>query len=128
MCRIFIGLALGFFVSSGCFAMQRCGTSFYIIKPVDEYWNAGMGRVIIEATEEIDEHWYQKALDAGVEEERAANAYTTLNVIAPENFSWKRVKKGLFIECPEDGPARYLSYEEWFELVHRLRPDIPLPK
>ena len=106
--KILFAFSLAFLFDSRCFPMECSGkTSFYVTRPADEYWNTGMGKVVIEAIE----------VDDG-----------ELFVVGPSLFVWPEVKKRFFIECPDDGPVRYLTLEEYVELVHRLRPDITLPK
>lgn len=99
------------------------GSSFYVQKPQDQYWNTGCTGYVIEAVPlDIKDNETPEFMRT----QEYADTY--LKVINPpkSDFSWRQVLKSNWIEC--SGPVRKLNFKEYTALYHSLRPNHPLPK
>lgn len=100
--------------------MNVAGTSFYVQKPVDQYWNTGMANWVVEAAP-IDN------ADSSLSSWQKTDEYVRshLKVINPKTFSWPIIDKGFWVECA--GPVRKLERNDYMQLVHSIMPQRPLP-
>jgi hypothetical protein len=107
--------------SSSIAASSNTGTSFYVQRPCDAYWNTEMSDYVVEAGP-ID------VTESGLRDWEKTDEYVleNLKVINPKNFSWPHIEKSMWVEC--SGPSRKLEFREYVELYHSLRPKYPLPK
>jgi hypothetical protein len=87
-------------------------TKFCVELPSNEYWNTSRPKEIIEVEEQPPDMW----------------GNISFKVLAPASFAnkWPIVRKSIYIEC--SGPSRALDFNDYVQLIHSLKPDIPLPK
>lgn len=98
---------------------QASGSKFYVHAPVDEYWNSRFGAVVIEAIPRVEKMDLKVLLPQGFRRKWPAVSQMLGGWVAVSHMS------GDWVEC--DGPARKLSYKEYYRLIHRLIPEIPFP-
>ncbi|NGX28216.1 MAG: hypothetical protein K940chlam1_00391 [Candidatus Anoxychlamydiales bacterium] len=95
-------------------------SSFYVQKPMDEYWNTGIPDYVIEARP-IDKDCLSEL------EKTDKFFHDQLEIISPEEVKkHSPVNKRNWIECK--GPVRKLSFFDYVTLYHSLAPKIALPE
>lgn len=84
---------------------------FFVVLPENDLWETPCSKTVFKGKLRKDKF-----------------GITTIQVIAPKSFAekWPTVLDSIFIKC--SGPARELTDREYVELIHQLRPKIPLPK